>query len=265
MSRDRDDEAIVGVHAVEEALKAGESLRRIVIGRDRQKDRRLKAIAELAKSRDVPVSYEADAAFGIVGAARHQHVAAFAPPFRYAEWSTVRALIRSARDAIVVVVDHIEDPQNLGAVLRNAEAVGAVAVVIPDRRNAAVTPAARRAAAGAASHVRVSRVPNLDRALADLKAEGCWVYGLDVSAAATPYTGVDFSGKCAIVVGAEGRGLSRLISERCDLVIRIPMLGKVASLNAACASAIVLYEIVRQRNAGELVPRRNKAKKPVNP
>jgi 23S rRNA (guanosine2251-2'-O)-methyltransferase len=168
-------------------------------------------------------------------------------PFAYTAWPAVRKAVAADRDALVVALDHVEDPQNLGAVLRNAEGAGATAVVIPDRRSAMVTPAARRAAAGAASHVRVATVPNLVRALGDLKADGCWVYGLTIATGAVGYTELDLQGRCALVIGAEGKGLSRLVSERCDRLATIPLHGKVSSLNAASAAAIVLFEALRQR------------------
>lgn len=250
-----DDEIIAGVHAVAEALEAGETLRRISIGKRREGDPALATIVAAAPAAGVPVSYEPDAAFRKYGDVRHQHVAAFAKPFGYVPWAAVRDAVRADVNALVVALDHIEDPQNLGAVMRNAEGAAATAVVIPDRRSAAVTPAARRAAAGATSHLRVASVPNLVRAIEDLKADGCWVYGLATAQPAVPYTEIDFTGRCALVVGAEGKGLSRLALERCDRLVKIPLAGKVASLNASSAAAIVLFEALRQRASTNIVTR----------
>ena len=245
--RDRDDESITGVHAVTEALAAGERFEKIVIGKMRTADPAIQAIVRAAKSAGVAVAVEGDEAFRGFGSDRHQHVAAIVKRFAYARWEDVRAAVRAAADAIVVVLDHIEDPQNLGAVLRNAEGAGATAVVIPDRRSAAVTPAARRAAAGAASHLRVAVVPNLARCLTDLKVDGCWVYGLSTAEGSAAYTHVDMRGRCVLVVGSEGKGLSRVVAERCDRLVEIPLHGKVKSLNASSAAAVALFEARRQR------------------
>ena len=246
--RERDDESITGVHAVAEALAAGERFEKIVIGKMRTADPAVQAIVRAAKSAGIAVAIEGDEAFRGFGSDRHQHVAAIVKRYAYARWEDVRSAVRAAADALVVVLDHIEDPQNLGAVLRNAEGAGAIGVVIPDRRSAAVTPAARRAAAGAASHLRVAVVPNLVRCLTDLKADGCWVYGLSTAAGSVTYTQVDMRGRCVLVVGSEGKGLSRVVAERCDRLVEIPLHGKVKSLNASSAAAVVLFEALRQRS-----------------
>ena len=259
-------EVIAGIHAVAEALAGGEALQRIVIGKQRERDPSVKGILVTARQAGIPIAFEPDAWFRRrFGDARHQHVAAVAVPFKYAAWHDVRAAVAADASALVVALDHVEDPHNLGAVMRNAEGAGATAVVIPDRRSASVTAAARRAAAGAASHLRVASVPNLVRALEDLKADGCWIYGLATAADAVPYTNIDFRGRCVIVVGSEGKGLSRLALERCDRLARIPLAGKVASLNASSAAAVALFEALRQRAQAEIVTRRNKAQTLVNP
>jgi 23S rRNA (guanosine2251-2'-O)-methyltransferase len=260
-----DFEIIAGVHAVEEALAAGETLQRILIGKRRERDPALRTIIASATAARVPISYEPDSAFRKYGDVRHQHVAALAQPFKYAAWPDVREAVRADPNALVVALDHVEDPQNLGAVMRNAEGAGATAIVIPDRRSAAVTPATRRAAAGAASHIRVASVPNLVRAIEDLKADGCWVYGLATGRLAVPYTEIDLTGRCALVVGAEGKGLSRLALERCDRLAKIPLSGKVASLNAASAAAVLLFEAVRQRASTKIVTRGTSPQTLVNP
>jgi 23S rRNA (guanosine2251-2'-O)-methyltransferase len=247
-----DDETIVGIHPVSEALTAGEPVRAIVIAKHRESDPAIKTITDAARRGGVTVRIEPESWFHKFGSARHQHVAAVLPEFSYADWAETRRRLAERNDALVVAADHIEDPQNLGAIMRSAEAAGASALIIPERRNAGVTAATRRAAAGAASHLAVARVPNLVRALEDLKEAGYWVTGLATEAEAVPYTSVDYLGKCALVVGGEGKGLSRLASERCDHLVKIPMRGKVASLNVAAACAVVLYEVVRQRAAAGL-------------
>jgi len=261
----RESEYIFGVHAVAEAIAAGEPLERIIVGKRRTADRELSVVLKEAAARGTRVEIEEEAMFRRFGDARHQHVVAIAPPFRYAEWSTLLAAVRERDDAIVVALDHIEDPHNVGAILRNAEAAGAVGAVLPDRRSASVTASVRRAAAGAASHLAIARVPNLVRAFEDLKREGCWVIGTAAAPGTPDYTSVDLTGRCVIVIGAEGKGISRLALVRCDLLARIPMQGKIASLNASSASAIMLFEAVRQRSQRKLVTSRTSGQSPVNP
>lgn len=247
-----DEETIVGIHPVLEALTAGERVKSVIVAKHRESDPAIKTIVDTAHSRGIALRLEPETWFRRFGNARHQHIAATLPEFSYADWAAVRHSLAQKKDALVVAADHIEDPQNLGAIMRSAEAAGADALVIPDRRSASVTAAARRAAAGAASHLAVARVPNIVRALEDLKEDGFWATGLATEPKAVPYTSVDYLGKCALVVGGEGKGLSRLASERCDHLVKIPMRGKVASLNVAVACAVALYEVVRQRAAAGL-------------
>lgn len=243
-----DEEQIFGFHAVDEALRAGEPLHRIIIGKHRERDPRLAELIAGARRRQIPIAFE-ESKRSLHGARpdHHQHVSAMLPPFAYTPWPQVRAMVRAAQSALVVAIDHLEDPQNLGAVLRNAEGAGADAVVMPERRNAAVTAVTRRAAAGAASHLRIARVPNIVAALEALKAGGCWVTGLSPAPGSLAYHEADYSAKCTLVVGAEGKGLSRLVSERCDALVHIPLHGRVTSLNAASAAAVVLFEVARRR------------------
>jgi 23S rRNA (guanosine2251-2'-O)-methyltransferase len=147
----------------------------------------------------------------------------------------------------VVVLDHLEDPQNVGSILRTACAVGATGVVIPEDRACGITPAVVRASAGGAEHIRVAHVVNIVRAMQDLKEAGLWLTGLDWGPDAKTYTEVDFTGRVGLVVGAEGAGLSRLVRENCDFIAELPMPGGFESLNAGVATAVTLYEILRQR------------------
>jgi 23S rRNA (guanosine2251-2'-O)-methyltransferase len=256
-------ELICGVHAVEEALAGGERVRRIVTTRSRLSDRRVRALVERARAMGVVADVESDGWFARLGAARHQHVAAIVDGFSYAPWPVVRALARSSADAMLVALDHIEDPQNVGAILRNAEGAGVSAAILPDRRSAGISAAARRASAGAASHVRIACVPNLVRALDDLKADGCWITGLAAAPQARPYASADLTGKRVFVVGSEGKGLQRLVAEHCDELVRIPLLGSIASLNAASAAAVVLFEAVRQRQNAHPALRPDERKNPT--
>jgi 23S rRNA (guanosine2251-2'-O)-methyltransferase len=242
-----DEEQIFGFHAVDEALRAGEPLRRIVIGKQRERDPKLAGLIATARSRNIPVAFELSKDSRREGLLNHQHVSAILPPFSYTPWGEVRSFVRAGQSALVVAIDHLEDPQNLGAVLRNAEGAGADAVVMPDRRNAAVTAVTRKTAAGAASHLKIARVPNIVAAMEALKDDGCWVTGLSPAPGAVDYHEANYTAKCVLVVGAEGKGLSRLVSERCDSLVRIALRGRVASLNAASAAAVVLFEVARRR------------------
>ena len=259
-------EHMFGVHAVAEAIAAGETIERIIVGRRRAAERELPLLLKEAAARGARIEIvEDETGFRRFGDARHQHIAAIAQPYRYADWSALRAKVRADSNALVVALDHIEDPHNVGAIIRNAECAGAVGAVLPDRRSAAVTSAVRRAAAGAASHLPVARVPNLVRSLEELKKDGCWVIGASAAPTAREYSSIDLTGRCVILIGAEGKGLSRLASERCDLLARIPMHGKIASLNASSAAAVLLFEVVRQRSARPLVTSRTSVQSPVNP
>ena len=166
-------------------------------------------------------------------------------PYPYADPESLLA----GPDALVVALDQVQDPHNLGAVCRSAEAVGAAGLVIPSRRSAAVTAAVCKASAGAVEHLPVARVPNLVDWLIRAKDSGAWIYGAEQGAPA-PYTQADLSGRLVLVLGSEGRGLRRRVSATCDLLISIPVHGRVASLNVSAAAAVLLFEAARQRGAG---------------
>ena len=258
-------EYLFGVHAIAEAIAAGEPLLRIIVGKRRAVDKEIVELMQRAGARSIPVDVKDEAEFRRFDDVHHQHIAALSPPFRYAEWATVRAAVRADANAMVVALDHIQDPQNVGAILRNAECAGATAAVLPERRAASVTAAVRRAAAGAASHLPIARVPNIVRAFTDLKEDGCWVVGTAAVPEAMPYTKVDFTGRCVVVVGSEAKGISRLALQRCDIIAKIPMNGAIASLNASSAAAVVLFEAVRQRFVKQLVTTSTSGQTPVNP
>ena len=182
------------------------------------------------------------------GEVNHQGLAAEVSGYPYVDLTEPLEVSRkSGVPPFLLLLDHVQDPQNLGSLLRTAEAAGVHGVVIPGRRAAGVTPAAVRASAGAAEQVRVAQVTNLVRAMGRLKAEGVWMAGLEAAPGAQLYTEADLSGPLGLVVGSEGKGLGRLVQETCDYLIRLPMLGQVESLNAAVAGAIALYEARRQR------------------
>jgi 23S rRNA (guanosine2251-2'-O)-methyltransferase len=183
----------------------------------------------------------------LVEGGNHQGVALRTGAYPYWDFEQILHAVREDPEALVLLLDHVEDPQNIGSLLRTADAAGAAGVVLPADRAAGVTAAVVRASAGASEHLRVARVVNLTRAIGELKQGECWITGLDVGADARHYTAIDFKGRCGLVVGNEGSGLGRLVRERCDFIAQLPMLGRVASLNAGVAGALVMYEVLRQR------------------
>jgi 23S rRNA (guanosine2251-2'-O)-methyltransferase len=179
----------------------------------------------------------------LAGSPDHQGFVAEVDPYPYAEASE----LLEAPDALIVALDQIQDPQNLGAVCRSAEAAGAAGVVIPERRAASVTAAACKASAGAVEHLPVARVRNLADWLGEAKEAGAWIYGADADAE-TEHTGADLTGKAVLVLGSEGRGLRPRVAASCDLLVSVPMRGRVESLNVSATAAVLLFESVRQRS-----------------
>jgi 23S rRNA (guanosine2251-2'-O)-methyltransferase len=248
------DDLVYGIHAVGEALAAGEALRVIHVAIDRSKDGALRALLAHAKERKVPVRFERRAFFERVPFKAHQGVIALAPPFPYASLHDILARRRSDKaPRLIVVLDHLTDPHNVGAIIRTAEAAGADGLVLPTRRSAGVNATVRKAAAGAAASMPVARVANIAEAIRAMKNAGIWVVGADPSPEALSLWQADFNRDLAVVVGTEGSGLSQIVKRECDYLVRLPMHGRVASLNASVAAAILIYEVLRQRE-GSLRP-----------
>ncbi len=240
------DDLVYGIHAVGEALAAGERLRAVHVAADRKKDGVLRALLAQAKERSVPVRFERREFFDRVPYKAHQGVVAIAPPFAYVSLHDVLSR-RKAGAKLVVVLDHLTDPHNVGAIIRTAEAAGADGVVLPERRSAGVNATVRKAAAGAAAHIPIARVANVAEAIRAMKKAGIWVAGADAGPEAIDLAKADLGRSVALVIGAEGGGLSALIKRECDYLVRVPMRGKVASLNASVAAAILIYEALRQQ------------------
>ena len=237
------DNRICGVHAVFEALSSGQPIDRIHLSRDVQSGK-LKGIIDLARSQDVPVRREEREVIDrLAPGMAHQGVIAVAGQAKYGVFED---LFKSQK-TLIVVLDGVEDPHNLGAVMRTAEACGASGVVIPERHAAQITPVVLKASAGAAAHLPVVRVTNLVNAVDQMKDRGYWIVGVDPQGKQA-WTDYDYGGPVALVLGGEHRGLRRLVREHCDILVRIPMLGKIESLNISVAAAVVLYEVVRQRS-----------------
>lgn len=239
---------LTGIHAVHEALEAERPLERIVIASGRQ-DSRVQKIVELARAHNVPVRFEDRGHLDRLANSRdHQGVVALAAARQNA---SLEAILENAnrshgKAGLIVLLDGVEDPHNLGAIVRTSLAAGAHGVVIPERRAAGLTDVVARASAGALAHLPVARVTNLVRAMEELKETGYWLVGLD-ERAETNYTEVDYRSQTGIVMGGEGKGLHDLTRKRCDFLVSLPTTGPVKSLNVSVAAGIVLFEALRQR------------------
>src|SRR6202161_3329970 len=239
---------IYGINAVTEALKAQKrSFEWVGMAKERH-DIRLQRLIEDCRKAGVPVKYLSRVELDqMAGRAAHQGVVAVTSAKQYSDLDDVVGAKRG-RYSFVIVLDGVEDPHNLGALLRTADAAGADGVVIPERRAAAVTGTVTKASAGASEHLPIAKVTNIARSVEQLKERNLWTVGLDERASQT-YDALDYNMDCALVLGAEGKGLHDLVKKKCDFLVSIPMLGKVASLNVSVAGAVVMYEIVRQRRA----------------
>lgn len=244
------DELVYGIHAVAAVLARRPAAVRKVTVQNGRSDRRIQALVDAAREAKVPLEQrptaELDAQLpGLV----HQGVIARVEPARAVDENEfLRTLDVAARPPLILVLDGVQDPHNLGACLRTADAAGADALVVPRDRASGLTPVVRKVAAGAAETVPLVQVTNLARFLRALKDEGVWVVGTDGEADRLHHQ-VDLTGPLAIVLGAEGTGMRRLTREVCDHVVRLPMCGAVQSLNVSVATGVVLYEALRQRGA----------------
>jgi 23S rRNA (guanosine2251-2'-O)-methyltransferase len=241
---------IYGINSVTEALKArGRAFEWVGMAKERH-DLRLQRLIEDCRKLGIPVRFlqraELDQMAGQVG---HQGVVAVTSAKQYNDLDDVIAAKRGEH-SLIVVLDGVEDPHNLGAILRTADAAGANGVVIPERRSASVTGTVTKASAGASEHLPVAKVTNIARTVEELKDQNIWTVGLDERGEKT-YDQIDYKMDCAVVLGGEGKGLHDLVKKKCDFLVSIPMLGKVPSLNVSVAAGVVLYEVVRQRRAGD--------------
>jgi 23S rRNA (guanosine2251-2'-O)-methyltransferase len=240
---------LTGIHAVREALEAGSALDRILIAKGRQ-DSRIEEIVQLARGRGVAVRFEDRGQLDRLANTRdHQGVVALAAARAAATLEDIleRANQSKGQIGLIVLLDGVEDPHNLGAIIRTALAAGAHGVVIPERRAAGLTDTVARASAGALAHLPVAKVTNLARAMEDLKEAGYWLVGLDEGGEKS-YSEVDYTTPTGIIMGGEGGGLHELTRKRCDFVVSLPTNGPVKSLNVSVAAGVVLFEVVRQRH-----------------
>ena len=245
------DGIIEGRNAVIEALRAGTPVDKIYLARG-ETDSALGHIASTARSRGiVVVECDRRKLDGMSRTHSHQGVIALAAVREYASVDDIlNAAEEKGEPPLIVVCDELSDPHNLGAVIRTAECAGAHGVIIPKRRSAGLTAVVAKTSAGAVSYLPVARVPNIPALLKELQKEGVWIFGTAAEGTTTLYE-ADLKGPAAIVIGSEGDGMSRLARENCDFLVSIPMKGRISSLNASAAAAVLLYEAVRQRGAGQ--------------
>ncbi len=238
---------IEGRNPVLEALKSEREIDKILISKG-NKEGSIKKIIGMAKDMGIPVQYTDKNKINQISTSHaHQGVIAYVAAYRYYEVDEVINRARAKDEKpFLILLDEIEDPHNLGSVLRTANAVGAHGVIIPKRRSVGLTATVAKTSAGAIEYVPVAKVTNLARTIDKLKEQGIWVIGADMDGEDVHYN-CDLKGNICIVIGSEGKGISRLVKEKCDFLVRLPMMGEVSSLNASVAAAVLMYEAIRQR------------------
>jgi 23S rRNA (guanosine2251-2'-O)-methyltransferase len=248
MSDNLNSDTIEGRQPVLEALRSGRAVNRILLARDSERGGVVAEILGLARKRAIPFEFvDRTVLQKHAATTSHQGVMAYAAAKEYVSLDELFAISKAKNEApLYVILDGMEDPHNLGAIIRTADAAGIHGIIIRNRREVGLTPVAAKASAGAIEYVPVARVANIAQTIEVLKKNGVWVVGIEASGG-TPFDKVDFKVPTAIVVGGEGEGIGELVKKRCDVLAGIPMRGKISSLNASVAAALVMYEAYRQR------------------
>lgn len=236
---------IVGRNPVTEALKSGRDIDKLMISTE---DGSMKKILALAKERRIPImKVEKSALDRLAPGQAHQGVCAYVSAYVYAELEDIfRIAEERGEDPFIIVLDNLEDPHNLGAIMRTAECAGAHGIIIPKRRACSLTEVVAKASAGAIEYMPCVKVTNIAQTIEELKERGIWVAACDMGG--QEYYKADLKGKLAVVIGSEGFGISRLVREKCDFVVSMPMVGRITSLNASNAAAVIIYEVRKQRD-----------------
>ena len=239
---------VEGRNAVLELLEIGRDINKIFI-QSGERHGSINKIIAMAKERKIIINeVDKNKINQMATTDNHQGVIAIVPPFDYAEVEDILEVAKQRNEEpFIIILDGIEDPHNLGAIIRTAETAGAHGVIIPKRRAALVNSTVNKVSAGAVEHMKIARVNNLNDTIKDLKEAGLWICGTDMDTN-TFYDKQDLKGAIGIVIGSEGFGMSRLVKENCDFLVKIPMKGKITSLNASVSAGIIMYEVVRQRN-----------------
>ena len=236
---------IVGRNPVTEALRSGREIDKLMVSSE---EGSMKKILALAKERRIPVmKVEKSAIDRIAEGKANQGVAAYVSAYAYAELEDIfRVAEERGEDPFIIILDNLEDPHNLGAIMRTAECAGAHGIIIPKRRACGLTEVVAKASAGAIEYMPCVKVTNIAQTIEELKERGIWIAACDMGG--TEYYKADLKGKLAVVIGSEGFGISRLVKEKCDFVVSMPMLGRITSLNASNAAAVIIYEVRKQRD-----------------
>ncbi|MFT8347470.1 23S rRNA (guanosine(2251)-2'-O)-methyltransferase RlmB [Clostridium saccharoperbutylacetonicum] len=241
------EDIVIGRNAVIETLKGERTIETLYISNSKLEGS-IKTIVSLAKEKRILIK-EVDKRKldSMCEGEAHQGVIAKITPYRYFEVSDILAFAKEKGESpFIVILDEIEDPHNLGSIVRTAELFGVHGIIIPKRRSASVSTTVYKSSVGAIEHVKIAKVTNINTVIEELKEKGIWVYGADIRADEYSYQ-VDFSGPCAVIIGNEGRGISKLTVQKCDKLIKIPMVGKINSLNASVAGGIIMYEVLKGR------------------
>lgn len=241
------EDVLIGRNAVIEAIRSGRGINKLLIA-DGDKEGSVKEVISLAKEQGIVIQFvERSKIEGIAGGQRHQGVLAYVAPVAYSDLETILQAAETKGEApFLLLLDELEDPHNLGALLRTADATGVHGVLIPKRRSVPLTATVAKTSAGAVEYVPVARIGNIAQTLRKLKDKGFWVAGADMDGSQNYYE-ADLTGPLVLVVGSEGHGMSRLTKEQCDFIVKMPMVGKINSLNASVAGSILMYESMRQR------------------
>lgn len=241
------EDLVLGRNAVIEVLKSDSTIEYLCVSKG-ELEGSIKVILSLAKDKGVVIKEVDRRKLDAMSVgANHQGVIAKVTPFKYSEVADILDLAKKkGEQPFVIILDEIEDPHNLGSIIRTAELCGAHGIIIPKRRNVGVTPTVYKCSAGAIEHMKIAKVTNINATIDGLKESGIWIYGADIEGKDYSYN-VDFSGPCALIIGSEGRGISKLTLKKCDVLVKIPMIGKINSLNASVAGGIMMYEVLKGR------------------
>lgn len=244
------EDLVEGRNAVIETLKSGRTINQILIAKGSMTGS-INTIIALAKEKRIvikEVERKKLDQMSLTGA--HQGVIAQVTPFNYCELEDILNYAQIKKEKpFLIILDEVEDPHNLGSIIRTADACGVHGIIIPKRRNVGVTPAVIKTSAGACEHMKITKVTNINATIDFLKEKGIWIYGADMNGTEFCYN-TDFRGAVALVIGSEGKGISKLTKDKCDLLVKIPMAGKISSLNASVAGGILMYEVLRQKLKG---------------
>lgn len=245
------EDLVIGRNSVREAVKSDRTIECIYISNGKMEGS-INEIIKIARDKKIVIKeVDRKKLDNLSMGASHQGVIAVVTPYKYSDISDILEFAKSKNeDPFIIILDEIEDPHNLGSIIRTAELCGAHGIIIPKRRNASITSTVYKSSAGAIEYVKVAKVTNINAAIDELKEQGVWVYGADIAGTQYSYQ-MDFGGSIALVIGSEGKGISRLTLKKCDGLVKIPMVGKINSLNASVAAGILMYEVLKNRVTNE--------------